>query len=561
MKKSLLILFSLVFATSLLAQNEWNVSWKMSENQFQPPQSGSDMAIVKAGFDTDEDGWGEFICATTDLDSNFIMMYEASADNTYELVWYWRYPVKSNTFAGITVGDMDNNGTVEIITSLPSIYGEDANPPRIWVFEWNGVQGENNYGDYTSGISEPHNSWNMGVEDSTGIRPYSLTVEDIDKDGKNELLIGIRAGDDGRGLMVASVLGNFTGVAIWNIEYSVNGYSGGSMYSVTTGDLDGDENTEIYAMLWNMFSLRIIETTGADTYEMQNELLEIYADEGIDYGALDGIRVADVNGDGTNELYIAGTEPENTVFIVTGITDVSAIDSNDVQELYHIPRTALGKFRSMYVADPDKDGKLSLMIAGERNGQVFDLEYKGTGDPADSSNWELTVAFDIFEEATADLGADSAAVLSPRIFYGHPADDMDKDGNDEYVFINWSTDFGVWTGDAYVWVIESSLATGIPIGKNNVPGKITLRQNYPNPFNPETKILYSIEKAADISIVVYDMLGRKVTTLVNDHKQAGEHSVIWSGLNDNGVEAATGTYIYKLKTNGTQISRKMNLIR
>ena len=43
------------------------------------------------------------------------------------------------------------------------------------------------------------------------------------------------------------------------------------------------------------------------------------------------------------------------------------------------------------------DGNINLMIAGEKNGQVYDLEYSGSGDPADSSNWELNVMFDIFE--------------------------------------------------------------------------------------------------------------------------------------------------------------------
>ena len=52
---------------------------------------------------------------------------------------------------------------------------------------------------------------------------------------------------------------------------------------------------------------------------------------------------------------------------------------------------------------------------------------------------------------------------------------MDKDGSDEYVFVNWSSDFSVWSGDAYVWIIESDLLTGLPIGKNNIPGTITLQ--------------------------------------------------------------------------------------
>ena len=80
------------------------------------------MAIVKAGFDTDQDGWGEFLCAWTDLDSNYTLMYEATGDNTYELVWSFLHPVPANTFAGIVVGDIDNNDIVEIIITSPYIF-------------------------------------------------------------------------------------------------------------------------------------------------------------------------------------------------------------------------------------------------------------------------------------------------------------------------------------------------------------------------------------------------------------------------------------------------------
>ena len=51
----------------------------------------------------------------------------------------------------------------------------------------------------------------------------------------------------------------------------------------------------------------------------------------------------------------------------------------------------------MQVADPDKDGKANLMIAGERDGRIYSLEYKGTGNPADSANWDLQVLFNIYD--------------------------------------------------------------------------------------------------------------------------------------------------------------------
>ena len=62
-----------------------------------------------------------------------------------------------------------------------------------------------------------------------------------------------------------------------------------------------------------------------------------------------------------------------------------------------------------------------------------------------------------------------------------------------------------------------------------LPSAITLYQNFPNPFNPQTVISYSLDKTADVSLEVFDLLGRKVQTLVNGEMDAGNHDVIWKG--------------------------------
>ncbi len=560
MRVILPVLICLLFALNVSAQNPWDLVWRMEEKPFQPPGTGSEMAIVKGGFDTDEDGWGEFLCAYTDLDSNYILMYEASGDNTYDLVWYWKYPLSANTFAGIEVGDMDNNGVVEIITTMPTVTGlpGNENPPRLWVFEWTGETGENKYGNYTGEDFEPTNEWNFDIDDERDFRPYSLTIEDIDKDGDNELIVANRFdGALGREVIVASVLGEFSVLGSWNIEYHVTGFTGGSLYSVTTGDLDNDGNREIYAMVWNNFKLKIIECTGTDQYELVAEIDELYQPQGIDYGALDGIRVADVNNDGVNELYIAGTEAQNTIFMITNVDDVSKITGADVEEFYHIPSRGLGGLRSMYLADPDHDGNLHLMIAGEKNGQMYDLEYDGDGDPADSSNWVLTVAFDVFEYSGL-----AENVLYPRFFYGYPASDMDQDDKDEWLFVNYHTDAGVWADDAYVWILESGVVNAIDLSDRRLPATALLLHNYPNPFNPATTIEYSLPANQFVTIKIYNALGQELTTLVNAYKPAGIHRA-----NFNARDLPSGTYYVKMQAAdseggaGSIRTRKIMLIK
>lgn len=95
-----------------------------------------------------------------------------------------------------------------------------------------------------------------------------------------------------------------------------------------------------------------------------------------------------------------------------------------------------------------------------------------------------------------------------------------------------------------------------------IPGGFTLMQNYPNPFNPETRIQYQNPQSSHITLEVFDILGRKVKTLVDGIKQPGIHSVIWDGTNDLNNQVASGVYFYTLKAdNRFAKSQKMIFLK
>jgi len=96
---------------------------------------------------------------------------------------------------------------------------------------------------------------------------------------------------------------------------------------------------------------------------------------------------------------------------------------------------------------------------------------------------------------------------------------------------------------------------------NNLPDKITLYQNYPNPFNPWTNIEFSIGKKSQVNLSIYNLLGQKIRTLVNAVKSPDVYTIIWDGKDDNGIQVASGIYIYKLTSSKNSISRKMVLVR
>ena len=88
-----------------------------------------------------------------------------------------------------------------------------------------------------------------------------------------------------------------------------------------------------------------------------------------------------------------------------------------------------------------------------------------------------------------------------------------------------------------------------------------LHQNFPNPFNPNTSLRYELPIATDVVLVVYDILGREVIRLVDEHKEAGYHQVIWQGQDRFGRDLASGVYIYRLVTSQYSRSRKRVLLK
>jgi PKD repeat protein len=94
-----------------------------------------------------------------------------------------------------------------------------------------------------------------------------------------------------------------------------------------------------------------------------------------------------------------------------------------------------------------------------------------------------------------------------------------------------------------------------------IPQTFSLAQNYPNPFNARTVIRYSLPQDSKVEITIYNILGRKVKTLVNEHQQAGYKTVIWDGTNQKDRTVASGVYFYKIKAGDFTSSKKMLLLK
>jgi len=84
-------------------------------------------------------------------------------------------------------------------------------------------------------------------------------------------------------------------------------------------------------------------------------------------------------------------------------------------------------------------------------------------------------------------------------------------------------------------------------GEEGVPLTYALSQNFPNPFNPSTTIRYKLPHKSYVTIWIYNVLGQKVTTLVDQQEEAGRYAVVWKGRNDAGVQLSSGVYFYRFE--------------
>ncbi|MFZ1290089.1 MAG: FlgD immunoglobulin-like domain containing protein [Melioribacteraceae bacterium] len=103
--------------------------------------------------------------------------------------------------------------------------------------------------------------------------------------------------------------------------------------------------------------------------------------------------------------------------------------------------------------------------------------------------------------------------------------------------------------------------TGVEKVGSEIPNNFELGQNYPNPFNPTTNIDFKIANTSSVKLVVYNILGQRVKTLVNENLKAGNYQIVWNGLDDSGKKVASGNYLLSLETDAFRATRKMVLLK
>jgi hypothetical protein len=145
--------------------------------------------------------------------------------------------------------------------------------------------------------------------------------------------------------------------------------------------------------------------------------------------------------------------------------------------------------------------------------------------------------------------------------------DFQADADDEELMVEWTVTanhdeaFGGWGNVTLRAAAVASEFLDIEDRQSLIPSNYQLDQNYPNPFNPSTTINFAIPKTDKVSLIIYDLVGRNVKTLINDELASGTHIVTWNGTDDAGNIVPSGVYFYKLQTGTFSETRKMMLLK
>jgi hypothetical protein len=162
----------------------------------------------------------------------------------------------------------------------------------------------------------------------------------------------------------------------------------------------------------------------------------------------------------------------------------------------------------------------------------------------------------------SEMGA-AYVVVSGNVVPELMTDKMDMlynfDGENTHVLV-WSQAGHSFNGDfvsidGEIVSVELATVEGFPVNAKLIPTSYALSQNYPNPFNPSTTISFSLPKATDYTLTVYNVTGQVVAEFAGN-APAGHHSVIWEADNN-----ASGVYFYRLYTNDFSDTKKMVLLK
>jgi len=162
-----------------------------------------------------------------------------------------------------------------------------------------------------------------------------------------------------------------------------------------------------------------------------------------------------------------------------------------------------------------------------------------------------------------DLNGSGSLVIIPFKVVGKK-EKMSKLIFDDFVFKGNENEYDIILSNGSIKVGDKFIVeqkTDVKEKGGTIPTKFALLNNYPNPFNPETRIQYELAKNSFVTLTIYNILGQKLVSLVDQNQHAGYYTSRWNGKDLFGLPVASGIYLYRLKTDNFVDVKKMYLLK
>lgn len=564
-------------------------------------------SIRAAAFANDVDGDGRREIAVTNYSGNGrVHIFEAAGNDSMRLVWTSPNLTPAgggSTPRAVIFGSLDNDSRQEVIFQL--------NNGGIYIFEWDGVNGSDNYGTVPSQVI------GSGILSGVSGNAEYMEIGNPDGDASNELLVAYNsAPNENDKYYVISADGDWStgdpGFSSFTVEYAGQrtalnawGLAGGTPYAMIQANFDGTGNKEVLIHNWNFKNVVPMRVTGANTYVLPDTTTgrdNLFLSAPDDNVALFGGMAYDIDNDGREEVYlptypgVPGGPGAGIVHMISYNTGqpTTQIDSTNVTRLDFASVTGTKDLFGYGWGDIDNDGRRNLYFSTSWNTNVVTAEFQG-GDKRNPANWTFGLVYagdsTIVTAVTYrdSLGRrDTLRAVDPSFVSKMVArnTDFDNDGREDIILpyqalsdsvtirrLTWNS--GLAKYDSVLsrvvnpkrWgirVVERTTGTGVE-GKDITiitPDDYRLEQNYPNPFNPATTLRYYLPVASRITIRVYDVLGQEVRTLVNNEERpSGEWTVTWDGRDSRGVPSVSGTYFTTMTFGNYSKTVKMMLVK
>ncbi|MCB5228541.1 MAG: S8 family serine peptidase [Candidatus Cloacimonetes bacterium] len=339
-------------------------------------------------------------------------------------------------------------------------------------------------------------------------------VADLNNDGFNEIIVATLNGQ-------LHALDSRSGQNIAGFPITM---PGGSPNPITIANLDSDPYPEI-----------IVTTSTGQIVAYKhngNQVFQKSADGPIKTGAV----VADVNSNGQKEIIVISNSgavyflnPDGTDLPNTPVSVNQAVECTPV------------------VAKFDGDAYAGV-IFGDTNGRLHSVRADGTQSP----NFPITIGGNLkVSAALSDIDLDNDIDIVIPNDTGYYVIDIKRPAQ-SYL---WYCYLGTYNRGGNIYQATPADDPVVPAISTGLIG------NYPNPFNPSTTISFSLQHKAPVEISIYNQKGQKVHQLYNNELPAGEHSLVWNGKDDNGNQAASGVYYYRMKSGTYTSSRKMIMMK